>query len=121
MMIKTTPQELIKMDMNKKIITNIVLPALDSVQYIFKSYKVQPRAQNAKAYVNAAFLVKLSSNKHIVNEATLCFGGIHPSVNCFTFSSLVRKSQGCFHSTILSVYACSRDREGPRGKISVPE
>ncbi|EJY57867.1 AAEL017311-PA [Aedes aegypti] len=79
MMIKTTPQELIKMDMNKKIITNIVLPALDSVQYIFKSYKVQPRAQNAKAYVNAAFLVKLSSNKHIVNEATLCFGGIHPS------------------------------------------
>lgn len=36
-----------------------------------------PRAQNAHAYVNAAFLLKLSQLK--VEEANICFGGISPS------------------------------------------
>lgn len=35
-----------------------------------------PRAQNAHAYVNAGFLVKLQDG--IVAEARLCFGGISP-------------------------------------------
>lgn len=38
-----------------------------------------PRAQNAHAYVNAAFLVKMSQSK--VEKATLCFGGINPTFN----------------------------------------
>ncbi|XP_062550715.1 uncharacterized protein LOC134215575 [Armigeres subalbatus] len=79
MMNNVTPQELIEEDMNKKILTNIVLPALDPGIHIFKSYKVQPRAQNAKAYVNAAFLIKLSSNKATVSQTSICYGGIHPS------------------------------------------
>ncbi|KAL5273168.1 hypothetical protein ACFFRR_000120 [Megaselia abdita] len=36
-----------------------------------------PRSQNAHAYVNAAFLFKLSQTK--VEKASICFGGIDPS------------------------------------------
>lgn len=36
-----------------------------------------PRAQNAHAYVNAAFLLKMSGG--IVSSARICFGGIEPT------------------------------------------
>lgn len=35
-----------------------------------------PRAQNAHAYVNAAFLIEWRNNK--VTSANICFGGINP-------------------------------------------
>uniref|UniRef100_A0A182JHV5 FAD-binding PCMH-type domain-containing protein n=1 Tax=Anopheles atroparvus TaxID=41427 RepID=A0A182JHV5_ANOAO len=73
-----TPLEFVQMDMRKKLVKSISLPALDSIESVFRSYKVTPRAQNCQAYVNGAFLVRFNSDKNTVKSATLCFGGINP-------------------------------------------
>lgn len=80
-------------NMDGKIILNVILPALSSKVYTYRSYKVlsitlifhitnniftqiMPRAQNAHAYVNAGFLFKF--DKGVIKSARLCFGGINP-------------------------------------------
>jgi xanthine dehydrogenase/oxidase len=74
----TSPKEFIASDMKKKVITKIILPAYDPAKFIFRSYKIMPRAQNAHAYVNAAFLLQFNEEQKIAS-AKLCFGGINPS------------------------------------------
>lgn len=39
--------------------------------------QIMPRAQNAHAYVNAAFLLKFNDD-NVVHSARICFGGINP-------------------------------------------
>lgn len=75
------PSEFVNLDMSKKLILNIILPPLDSKFYVFRSFKIMPRAQNAHAYVNAAFLLKFNQDKTKVEAATVCFGGINPIVS----------------------------------------
>lgn len=86
--------------MNKKLLLNVVLPALDPAACVFRSYKVQPRAQNSKAHVNAAFTIKFNdagSKQGLVTAASVCFGGIHPSVTfcCYFALMLCSLSLNC--------------------------
>ncbi|XP_058461613.1 uncharacterized protein LOC131436745 [Malaya genurostris] len=74
-----SPMEFVQMDMSKKIIKNLSLPPLDPSVNFFRSFKIMPRAQNAHAYVNGAFLLKLNNSKNSVDEARICFGGINPN------------------------------------------
>lgn len=74
----------IKSDMNKKLITKITLPPLSSPKFIFQSHKIMPRAQNAHAYVNGAFLFEFNDAHNQVVSARICFGGINPQ---FTHAS----------------------------------
>ncbi|XP_070499175.1 uncharacterized protein [Chironomus tepperi] len=67
----------ISTNMQKKLLTKITLPAYDSKKFVFGSYKIMPRAQNAHAYVNAAFLMEITDKK--VVSAKICFGGINPN------------------------------------------
>ncbi|EAT42288.1 AAEL006163-PA [Aedes aegypti] len=60
----------------KKVIRSISLPALDPNVYVFKTFKIMPRAQNAFALMNAAFLLKFDASKTITEEARICFGNI---------------------------------------------
>lgn len=76
-----TPSLLINMDMHKKMILNIIIPPLDPKTHVFRSFKIMPRAQNAHAYVNGAFLVKFNANHSTLDFASICFGGIHPNVS----------------------------------------
>ncbi|XP_043217578.1 indole-3-acetaldehyde oxidase-like isoform X1 [Amphibalanus amphitrite] len=69
-------ETLFKIDMNRKVIVSLKLPALDD-NYIFKTYKVTPRAVSAHAYVNAAFLLPVNKDTMTITEKpTLLFGGI---------------------------------------------
>ena len=43
-------------------------------------FKIMPRAQNAHAYVNAAFLIKWNDEMDQILSARACFGGINPKV-----------------------------------------
>jgi len=72
-----SPKNFISTDMNRKLITKIIIPAYDSKKFVFRSYKIMPRAQNAHAYVNAAFLLEMDSTKVI--SAKICYGGINPT------------------------------------------
>lgn len=66
--------------MSQKVILSIVFPKLPSNQFVFRSYKIMPRAQNAHAMVNAAFLFEFSTNdaKTVVKSCRICYGGINP-------------------------------------------
>ncbi|EDV43514.1 uncharacterized protein Dana_GF16487 [Drosophila ananassae] len=60
-----------------KAITGLVLRAYPQDKFFFDSYKIMPRAQNAHAYVNAAFLLELEADSR-VKSSRICFGGINP-------------------------------------------
>ncbi|XP_053676315.1 uncharacterized protein LOC128726526 [Anopheles nili] len=78
---KTTlvsPAEFVQLDMQKKVLKSISLPALDETRYKFQSFKVMPRSQNAHAYVNAGFLTKYAEDSVTVESIKICFGGINP-------------------------------------------
>ncbi|KAH8326448.1 hypothetical protein KR067_007791 [Drosophila pandora] len=65
-------------DSNKKLVLKAFhLPAYPKDKFIYDSYKIMPRAQNAHAYVNAAFLLEVESDSY-VESARICFGGIRP-------------------------------------------
>lgn len=68
------------MDMRDKVIFSIVFPKLPSDQFVFRSYKIMPRAQNAHAIVNAAFLFEFETknSKKTVRSCRICYGGINP-------------------------------------------
>ena len=71
------PKGFITLNMQKKLLTKIILPAYDPNRFIFRSYKIMPRAQNAHAYVNAAFLLEMENRKIV--SAKICYGGINPN------------------------------------------
>uniref|UniRef100_A0A6E8VPM8 FAD-binding PCMH-type domain-containing protein n=1 Tax=Anopheles coluzzii TaxID=1518534 RepID=A0A6E8VPM8_ANOCL len=73
-----SPSEFVQLDMQKKLLKSVTLPALDGTHYVFRSFKVMPRSQNAHAYVNGAFLTKFAEDSVTVESIRICFGGINP-------------------------------------------
>jgi xanthine dehydrogenase/oxidase len=74
--VNLSPREFVKYDMKKKVLLTITLPAYDPAKFIFRSFKIMPRAQNAHAYVNAGFLLELNEQKTAIVSSRICFGGI---------------------------------------------
>ncbi|XP_055856280.1 uncharacterized protein LOC129919435 [Episyrphus balteatus] len=72
-----TLKEFLKMSMKGKVILAFRLQAYPKERFIFKSYKIMPRAQNAHAYVNSAFLLELNTTFRKITYARICFGGIN--------------------------------------------
>lgn len=71
-----SPKEFVGFNMNKKVFVKITLPAYDPERFLFRSFKIMPRAQNAHAYVNAAFQLEVNDKKNAIVGAKICFGGI---------------------------------------------
>ncbi|XP_014217161.1 xanthine dehydrogenase-like [Copidosoma floridanum] len=69
--------EFLYLQMEKKLIYSIVLPSM-SKDYVYKTYKIMPRAQNAHAIVNAGFLFKLDKDGKVLERPNVIFGGIDP-------------------------------------------
>lgn len=66
-----------EISMTNKLIVSMSLPPIDENKYIFKTYKITPRAISAHAYVNAAFVIPYDAGSGKVTERpTLLFGGI---------------------------------------------
>uniref|UniRef100_A0A1L8DXY7 Indole-3-acetaldehyde oxidase n=1 Tax=Nyssomyia neivai TaxID=330878 RepID=A0A1L8DXY7_9DIPT len=68
--------EFLQTKMERKIITKIILPELNSSQMKLKFYKIMQRAQNTPSMITAGFLVKFSK-ENVVEMALICFGGIN--------------------------------------------
>ncbi|XP_055379733.1 xanthine dehydrogenase-like [Condylostylus longicornis] len=74
-----SPLEFLNLDMHKRVIEHITLKPYPRNIFFFKSYKILPVAQNAKAIVNAGFLIEVdntSSANPTVHSARICYGGI---------------------------------------------
>lgn len=77
-----TLEDYLAVDMRQKVILSIVLPKLPSNQFVFRSYKIMVRAQNAHAMVNAGFLFEFEPHPTLVEKTVrscrICYGGIEP-------------------------------------------
>ncbi|XP_063828787.1 uncharacterized protein LOC135078132 [Ostrinia nubilalis] len=74
--IEVTPEYFLGLDMTGRVITHVKIPPF-SENYHFTSFKIMPRAQNAHAQVNAAFLYKFDHHdKETVLSASIVMGGI---------------------------------------------
>ncbi|KAL1516706.1 hypothetical protein ABEB36_000583 [Hypothenemus hampei] len=74
--IRVNPEAFLKVDMNKKVIKEIVLRPYDQ-EYEYRSFKIMQRAQNSHAMVNAGFLFQLK-NQGIVQSVRIVYGAINP-------------------------------------------
>jgi xanthine dehydrogenase/oxidase len=71
------PSDFINVSMRRKVIGKLIFPSLNSDNFVFKSYKIMSRAENAQSIVNGAFLVEFNSNnREKVLSTKICFGGI---------------------------------------------
>ncbi|XP_044314571.1 indole-3-acetaldehyde oxidase [Drosophila rhopaloa] len=63
----------------KLVLGGFILKAYPKERFLFRSYKILPRAQNVHAYVNAGFLIEWQDiQRRIVRSARICFGNIRP-------------------------------------------
>lgn len=77
--ISISPKEYLATDMEQKVILSVAFPKLPANRFVFRSYKIMPRAQNAHAMVNAAFLFEFAdSTRKSVKSCRICYGGINP-------------------------------------------
>lgn len=60
-----------------------------------------PRAQNAHAIVNAAFLLELDTATGIVRNARICFGGINPDFVHATAIEDILKDQSFYEKAVV--------------------
>jgi len=94
--------EFLKSDMKGKVLLSFTLPKYPEDRFIFGSYKIMPRAQNAHAYVNGSFLVEVDSQTKNVASSRICFGGIHPEfVHAKSVEEFV-KGKNLFDKNLLS-------------------
>ncbi|GAB0092110.1 Aldehyde oxidase/xanthine dehydrogenase [Sergentomyia squamirostris] len=68
----------LKVNMKNRIIVKVTLPSLPKSSFVFCSYKIMQRAQNAPSTVNCGFLFKFNEDRSALLNARLCFGGINP-------------------------------------------
>ncbi|XP_061392390.1 uncharacterized protein LOC133327873 [Musca vetustissima] len=81
---------------SKSVIISFELPPYPKETFIFKSYKIMPRAQNAHAYVNSAFLLEVDPSTGVVKNCRICFGGIRPDfVHAATVEDILKGQ--CFY------------------------
>lgn len=71
-------KDYLALDMRQKLIVNVILPKLSPDQFLFRSYKVMPRSQNAHAMINAAFLFEFDKEM-AVTSCRICYGGVTPN------------------------------------------
>ncbi|XP_059612684.1 xanthine dehydrogenase/oxidase-like [Phlebotomus argentipes] len=111
----------LKMDMKRRIILKIRLPAMDPVRDILRTFKIMPRAQNSHAYVNAGFLFKFTESRRRVLSAKICYGGIHPRfVHAATTEQLLQGAD-IFDNDVLQRALQSLDQEiQPDSSINEP-
>ncbi|CAG9765804.1 unnamed protein product [Ceutorhynchus assimilis] len=106
---RVSPQEFLRVDMNKKVLKQILLPAYGP-EYCYGSYKIMPRAQNAHAMVNAGFLLNIN-NLSQVKSARIVYGGINPTfVHASNTEALLLKNP-LFNDNVLQQIFQSLDQE----------
>ncbi|XP_031786447.1 indole-3-acetaldehyde oxidase-like [Nasonia vitripennis] len=68
-------RDFLEIDMRHKLIYSVVLPRL-KYNYVYRSYKIMSRAQNAHAIVNAGFLFQLNKKTQVFERPNIIFGGV---------------------------------------------
>uniref|UniRef100_A0A1B0DPG2 Aldehyde oxidase/xanthine dehydrogenase a/b hammerhead domain-containing protein n=1 Tax=Phlebotomus papatasi TaxID=29031 RepID=A0A1B0DPG2_PHLPP len=109
------------MDMKRRIILKIRLPAMDSTRDILRTYKVMPRAQNSHAYVNAGFLFRFNERRSRLLSIRICYGGIHPRFIHAASTEQALNGVDIFDNNVLQRAFASLDQEiQPDSSVNEP-
>ncbi|KAL7046682.1 hypothetical protein ACKWTF_002689 [Chironomus riparius] len=100
------PSDFINLSMRRKVIGKIIFPALDE-SFVFRSYKIMPRAQNSYSYVIAAFLIRFNNEKDSILKANICFGGISSDLVHAEKTEKFLVGKNIYHNEVLQ-QACSK-------------
>ncbi|CAH1403040.1 unnamed protein product [Nezara viridula] len=105
--------EFLNKDMKKKVVINVILPALSSSNYVFRSFKIMPRRQNVHALMNAAFLFKIQeSNKYTVEEKpNIVFGAVAPNFVHATVTENLLKGKSLLNPKVLEEAKATLSKE----------
>jgi len=76
--VDVSPSTLLKTPIKGKVIYSMTLKPFDMKNTIIKSYKVMPRSQNSRAYVNCAFNFQINPENFVVKSCSMVFGGLSP-------------------------------------------
>ncbi|CAG9763262.1 unnamed protein product [Ceutorhynchus assimilis] len=107
--IRVSPREFLRIDMKKKVIKQIHLPAYGS-DYYYGSYKIMPRAQHAHAMINAGFLLRIN-NLGQVKSARLVYGAINPTFVHASKTEALLLNKPLFNDNVLQQIYQSLDQE----------
>lgn len=105
------PMEFITTNMNKKVLLKITLPPLPPNKFLYRSFKIMPRAQNAHAYVNGGFLLEFNDNHDKVVSARICFGGINPKFTHATTTEKLIVGKDIYTNDVLKTVLTSLQNE----------
>ncbi|XP_039947447.1 xanthine dehydrogenase-like [Bactrocera tryoni] len=102
----------LKLPFNKAVILAFELRAYLKGRFIYHTYKITPRAQNAHAFVNAAFLLDMDvTSWGIVNAARICFGNISPDFVHATATEAYLVGQNLFDKEVMAKIFVSLNNE----------
>lgn len=95
---RSSPAEFLNIDMEQKVLKEIILNGYDA-SYVYTSYKIMPKAQNAHALVNAGFLFQMKGNQ--VQSARIVFGNITKNFVHAALTEAFLRGSNLFDSKIL--------------------
>ncbi|GAB0087782.1 hypothetical protein DMENIID0001_021290 [Sergentomyia squamirostris] len=88
--VSVTPENFLSINMDKKVITNIIMPQWDPNLYQLCTFKTTDRTQNAQIYMNSGFLFEIDVSTGMVTSSRIVYGGINPSfVHATTLESIL--------------------------------
>lgn len=70
---------------------------------MYQWFQIMPRAQNAHAIVNSAFLFKFNSDKTILQDVKIVYGGIRPEFDHAIATELFLIGKNPFSKPIMKI------------------
>ncbi|GAB0096601.1 hypothetical protein DMENIID0001_121300 [Sergentomyia squamirostris] len=99
--ITVTPENFLRISMDKKVITKITMPQLNPDNTKLLTFKTTDRAQNAQTYMNSGFLFNITPSTGIISSCRIVYGGISPGfVHATTFEKTL-KDRICFDNNTI--------------------
>ncbi|GAB0086119.1 Aldehyde oxidase/xanthine dehydrogenase [Sergentomyia squamirostris] len=96
-----TPENFLKIDMDKKVITKITMPQLNPDTNQLLTFKVTDRAQNGQIMMNSGFLFNINQSTGKISSCRIVYGGISPEfVHATTLEKTLRDSNFFNNTTI---------------------
>ncbi|GAB0095798.1 Aldehyde oxidase/xanthine dehydrogenase [Sergentomyia squamirostris] len=96
-----TPENFLKIDMDKKVITKITMPQLNPDTNKLLTFKVTDRAQNGQIMMNSGFLFNINQSTGKISSCRIVYGGISPEfVHATTLEKTLRDSNFFNNTTI---------------------
>lgn len=95
---RCSPADFLNTNMTKRVIKEVILTGYDDT-YVYTSYKIMPKAQNAHALVNSGFLFHIKGKK--IASCRIVYGNINKNFVHATYTETFLKFSNIFDNSVL--------------------